>query len=174
MNASDKELMAGLTAMDDRDGDLTESIRISSMSHFFENGKRTIEYIVFDSANRAGKYERTLIYTDYFSPRIYLSKPLRYTTRELGTAELLGNMNATDCLDGDLTREIRMTPGDDYYKSEAKSFLLTVQVNNTAGDVCSLVMNVEIVDQNDEVEKQRFYPVLSQYIVYAKKGQQLV
>lgn len=174
VSASEEELLAGITATDDRDGDITDSVRISSMSHFSETGKRTVKYIVFDAANQAATLERTLIYTDYVPPRIYLSEPLRYTAQQVDTADLLANMTAEDCLDGDLTREIRMTPGDDYYNSDAKSFLVTVQVNNTAGDVCSLVMDVKLVDENDELEKYRYYPMLSEYIVYTKIGQEPV
>lgn len=173
VNASEEELLAGITAMDDRDGDITDSVRISSMSHFAEEGKRTIRYIVFDAANQAGTLERTLIYTDYAPPRIYLSEPLRYYRQEVYTADLLENMTATDCLDGDLTRQIRMSPGDDYYNGDAQSFLLNVQVNNSAGDVCALVMNVKIVDQKDAQEQSRYYPMLSEYIVYTKVGQRI-
>lgn len=173
VNASEEELLAGITAMDDRDGDITDSVRISSMSHFAEEGKRTIRYIVFDAANQAGTLERTLIYTDYEPPRIYLSEPLRYYRQEVDTADLLENMTATDCLDGDLTRQIRMSPGDDYYNGDAQSFLLNVQVNNSAGDVCALVMNVKIVDQKDAQEQSRYYPILSEYIVYTKVGQRI-
>ena len=46
-----KALLKGVKAEDNRDGDLTSSVRIASMSHFIALGKRTITYVVFDKAN---------------------------------------------------------------------------------------------------------------------------
>ena len=47
-------LLEGVTAKDNKDGDITKSIRISAMSHFI-NGKRTVTYVVFDMANNIGR-----------------------------------------------------------------------------------------------------------------------
>ena len=46
-----KELMKGLTAQDDRDGNLTEEILIGTISPFEKKGVSTIEYLVFDKSN---------------------------------------------------------------------------------------------------------------------------
>ena len=40
-----KALLKGVKAEDNRDGDLTSSVRIASMSHFIAPGKRTITYV---------------------------------------------------------------------------------------------------------------------------------
>lgn len=78
-----KALLKGVKAEDNRDGDLTSSVRIASMSHFIAPGKRTITYVVFDKANQAGTLERTVQYEDYTPPKIHLTAPLRYSTTEL-------------------------------------------------------------------------------------------
>ena len=98
-----KALLKGVKAEDNRDGDLTSSVRIASMSHFIAPGKRTITYVVFDKANQVGTLERTIQYKDYTPPKIHLKAPLRYSTTEVGKANLTENMKAEDCLDGDLT-----------------------------------------------------------------------
>lgn len=99
--AEDSELLAGLTATDNKDGDITDSIRISSMSNFTEPGKRTISYAVFDSSNQAATLTRNLEYTDYVSPKIHQTQPLRFSLNEMDDANLAENMTAEDCIDGD-------------------------------------------------------------------------
>ena len=78
-----KALLKGVKAEDNRDGDLTSSVRIASMSHFIAPGKRTITYVVFDKANQVGTLERTIQYKDYTPPKIHLKAPLRYSTTEV-------------------------------------------------------------------------------------------
>lgn len=174
VSAGDNELLAGVTAMDDKDGDITDSIRVSSMSHFVEKGKRTVTYIVFDRANQAGTAQRVLEYTDYTSPKIYLSEPLRYPQSGTSRADLSASMTAEDCLDGDLTNQIRISLSDDFYNSDTPGdYDITVQVSNSAGDVCVIPMEVTVVDTGDREESQKYYPVLSEYIVYTPVGKEL-
>lgn len=173
VEADESELLAGVTAEDDKDGDLTDSVRISSMSHFIEKGKCTVEYIVFDSANQAGTAQRTLIYTDYTSPKIHLYKPLRYTQNSANSADLTENMTAEDCLDGDLTAQIRMTLGDDYYAYEPGTYSITAQVSNSYGDVQAVPLEVTITDSSDKEESGKCYPMLSEYIAYTKVGAEI-
>lgn len=172
VNAEEEELLAGVTAEDDKDGDITSSIRVSAMSHFIVEGRRTITYIVFDEANQAGSAERTVVYTDYVSPRIYLSEPLRYTINDFYDANMAENMTAEDCLDGDITNQIRITRNGSYYY-EAGDYDVTAQVTNSAGDVCVLTLKATVVDSGNEKELEKYYPVLSEYIVYTEMGSEL-
>lgn len=174
VTADDAELLQGVTAKDNRDGDLTDSVRISSMSHFIEKGRRTVTYIVFDKANQPASAQRTLVYTDYVSPRIYLKKPLRYTVNEAKSANILGNMTAEDCILGDLSGQIRMSISDAWYDQEPGEYSLTVQVSNGTGDICSIPMSVMITDRNDSDEAKKYYPMLSEYIVYTSADKPLV
>ena len=173
VNAEDAEILQGVTAVDNRDGDITDSVTISSMSHFISKGRRTVTYIVFDKANQAGSIQRTLTYTDYTSPKIHLIKPLRYTPSEADKADLLEYINAEDCLDGDITNQIRTTLSDSYYSLEPGEYELMIQVSNSAGDVCAVPVNVEIVDSSDREENNKSYPMLSEYIVYTGVNQEL-
>lgn len=167
--AEESELLAGLTATDDEDGDLTDSIRISSMSNFTEPGKRTISYVVFDSANQAATLTRNLEYTDYVSPKIYQTQPLRFSLNELDDINLTESMTAEDCIDGDITNQIRASFGD-VYVSAAGSYTITVQVSNSAGDTCSVPVDVTVTDPADSAEREKYYPVLSEYIAYTDVG----
>ena len=100
VESEDSELLKGVKAEDNRDGDLTDSVRVSSMSNFTEPGKRTITYAVFDKANNAATMERTLEYTDYTSPKITLTEPLRFDISDMEDASLTEHMKAEDCLTG--------------------------------------------------------------------------
>lgn len=166
--AEESELLAGLTATDDEDGDLTGEIMISSMSNFTEPGKRTVSYVVFDASNNASTLTRNLEYTDYTAPQIKLTQPLRYSLNEMEDASLTENMSVQDCLDGDITQQIRATFNDSSYIAMAGEYGITVQMSNSAGDTCSVPLTVTVTDPAEESGK--YYPMLSDYIVYAPVG----
>ena len=153
--------------------DLTSSVRIASMSHFIAPGKRTITYVVFDKANQVGTLERTVQYKDYTPPKIHLKAPLRYSTTEVGKANLTENMKAEDCLDGDLTSQIRTSLDDGMYNAAAGIYKVTVQVSNSAGDVCSVPLEVTVTESGDRQEQMKEYPVLSYYIAYTTVGHEI-
>lgn len=173
VEAGDEELLSGVTAKDDKDGDITKSVRISAMSHFIEKGKRTVTYAVFDRANLAATTQRTLVYTDYQKPKIYLKKPLRYTMKELSSTVLTENMTAEDCLDGDLTKQIHTTWADGGYAYEPGVYSVTAQVSNSAGDVCAVPVEVEVTDNMDRTESVKNYPMLREYIAYTTVGSEI-
>ena len=150
-----KALLKGVKAEDNRDGDLTSSVRIASMSHFIAPGKRTITYVVFDKANQVGTLERTVQYKDYTLPKIHLKAPLRYSTTEVGKANLTENMTAEDCLDGDLTSQIRTSLDDGMYNAAAGIYKVTV------------------TESGDRQEQMKEYPVLSDYIAYTTVGHEI-
>lgn len=166
----DSGLYQGLKAEDNRDGDLTDSIRISSMSNFTAPGKREVTYAVFDSSNQGATLTRTLEYTDYTSPQIRLSAPLRYSLQQMDEVNLTENMSVEDCLDGNITSQIRASYNDAVYVQEAGDYAVTVQVSNSAGDTCTVGLTVTVTDPSDETEREKYYPLLSQYIVYAEIG----
>lgn len=173
VESEDSELLKGVKAEDNRDGDLTDSVRVSSMSNFTEPGKRTITYAVFDKANNAATMERTLEYTDYTSPKITLTEPLRFDISDMEDASLTEHMKAEDCLDGDITSQIRATYNDSAYVSQAGDYNVTVRVSNSAGDTCTVPLTVTVTDSSSDEERGKYYPALSQYIVYTPVGEQV-
>ncbi len=59
-------------------------------------------------------------------------------------------MKAEDCLDGDLTSQIRTSLNDSLYNAAAGIYQVTVQVSNSAGDVCSgleLTITITVTDR---------------------------
>ncbi|MGN0382977.1 MAG: hypothetical protein ACI4DS_01805, partial [Eubacterium sp.] len=58
INAEDDQLLSGLTAWDDKDGDLTDKIFVENISKFTDIASGNITYAVVDSDNHIAKYTR--------------------------------------------------------------------------------------------------------------------
>lgn len=170
-----KELLKGVSAEDKKDGDLTSSVRVSNMSHFITPGKRNVEYVVFDKAGNAATAQRVVTYSDYTPPRIHLSKPLRYTEKEFDSISLFGNMSVEDSISGDLDNQI--TISSVAYKNDPslgiRSYTIQAEVSNSAGDICSVPLEVVVTDSTDSHEDSKYYPMLKEYILYTKVGETL-
>lgn len=162
----EEKLLEGVTASDNKDGDLTGDIIVESMSHFMKDGSRTITYAVCDSSNNTGRAVRTVTYSDYTPPRFSISQALRFPAEK--DVDIFAYLKAEDCLDGDLTNRIRRTKGYLYYLPEAGIYNMGYQVSNSAGDVEDIEVLVDIYDPAES----NYVPVinLSDYAVYIKKG----
>lgn len=82
-------------------------------------------------------------------------------------------MKAEDCLDGDLTSQIRTSLDDGMYNAAAGIYKVTVQVSNSAGDVCSVPLEVTVTESGDRQEQMKEYPALSDYIAYTTVGHEI-
>lgn len=61
-NERESELLEGVKAIDDRDGDVTDSLRISSVIANEEESEVTVEYVAKDHSNNVTKVSRTFSY----------------------------------------------------------------------------------------------------------------
>ncbi len=158
----DDRFLEGVTASDSIDGDVTESVAVENVSNFYSNGKRLITYVAFDSDNHVGRATREMRYTDYESPRFYLEKPLQYLP---GSVNLM--ISAKDCLDGDISSAIKLVVSDTITSDQPGEYNATFQVANSAGDVSSLPVTIEIMKNENEV-----VPVLNldTYLEYIHQG----
>ena len=62
IHAEESELLAGVTAYDKKDGDVTSSLAVEHISNFVEKGRRKISIVAFDSDNHVTHAERELVY----------------------------------------------------------------------------------------------------------------
>ena len=163
VGASERALLKGISAADDKDGDVTDQIMIKGVSQLIGADTAKVTYIAFDSSNNMATYQRTVRYTDYERPRFSLSKPLTFP---MGTSiQLLDMLTASDVLDGDISDSIRVTT-QNVDSGTAGTYSVTVQATNSLGDVESLPLKVVI--RNGAAS---FVPlVLSEYIVYLDMG----
>lgn len=98
-DADQKKLLKGIKAKDSKDGDVTDSLIIESISNFTKNKTRTMTVVAFDSDNHATKATRKVKYKDYTSPEFSLTEPLRFP---MNTQDIMGTLTCKDVLDGDL------------------------------------------------------------------------
>ena len=100
-------LLQDVTARDGNDGDLTGSLIVQRVERTGANGEMTVTYAVADSDGHVTTKTRTVIYTDYVSPRFSLTKALRYAPGE--AMQVRDRLRATDTLDGDLSDSVKVT-----------------------------------------------------------------
>lgn len=167
VNVTEKELLEGITAWDNVDGDLTDKIIIASYSKFINlnEATRNVKYIVFDSHNNVSQIVREIKYTDYEPPKYYLKQPLRF--RVNSSINLYECIGATDCLDGDVSDKIKVVYNDaGTINNTPGEYGVQFQVANSAGDVSYLTANVEIY------EGSYYKPTieLSDYLIHIEKG----
>lgn len=172
IKAEDRELMKGVTAWDERDGDVSGSILIENINKKTggKSNEFEITYVAFDSASNVGRLTRTLIYQDYRQPHFEISEPLRFSMNQ--DTSLFSYLAANDCLDGDISPFI-VIEGKKDITTDAKAgvYSFTLKVSNSVGDTAQLPVQVEIYE--DSYEDQLFRPqiVLSNYLIYISKGQ---
>lgn len=163
--ASEESLLAGVSAVDLKDGDVTGSLVVEGKGNFIEKGRREITIAAFDSDHHVTKATREVVYNDYHSPVFSLNAPLKFS---VGVQNILGGISAQDVLDGNLTENIKVSSE---YKLDVTTpgiYPMMFTVSNSAGDVVDLPVNVEIFDPNEETLKPQI--MLTQYLVYTAPG----
>ena len=160
VSAMDDEtvLLAGVTAEDAQDGDLTDQVIIGGVSKLISKDTAKVTLLVFDSDHNMGKVVRYIRYTDYHRPQFAITKPLAFSsTKEVS---LLERLKAMDVVDGDISSRIRVSTLADTDNSAIKD--ITIQVTNSMGDTAWLQLPV-LVQQTNPLR-----PVieLKSYLVY--------
>lgn len=162
VQADQAALLQGVTATDNKDGDLTGEILVDHVSTLVTSDTAIITYVVFDSANNAAKATRTIRYTDYKAPRFRLTKPLCYPVGS--TVTLLDRLSVEDVVDGDITGNVRMTT-QNLNTAIPGIYTLTLQVTNSLGDTVVLPLSVVIQAGSNAPEIQ-----LKEYLIYLPVG----
>ena len=166
MASEDESLKKGLTASDDVDGEISEQIIVGTISPFKEKGVSDVEYVVFDSSNNVGRYERTVHFENYESPKIHLSKALVYEVN--GNIAISDRLTATDMLEGDISKKIRFSSAN-LTITEAGTYRLNVEVKNSYGDSVKYQLPINLVRYNCDQERIK----LSEYLIYVKAGEEV-
>ncbi len=167
VNAPDAEYLAGMNAVDEKDGDVTDTLVVVSKSKFSSKGTLRVNYAAFDSNSNVGTYTREVTYTDYHSPHLSLTSPLRYIEGST-KVDYLTAFSAEDCIDGNISTKIRVSSGNKQIESDVLTTEpITVQVTNSAGDTTTMEFTARYESYNDYSQPA---PSLSDYIIYATVG----
>lgn len=158
-----EKLLRGVTAYDEKDGDITDKILIESVSQFAEDGTCTVTYAVADADDHVAKNTRKIYYTDYTSPRFVLNQALVVPVGTILRVNTL--IGAQDCIDGDISDKILLT-ATNYQASSAGIFYLSLQVSNSKGDLAQLELPIYVEETDARAPVIR----LSEYLIYVPKG----
>lgn len=166
LKATDEELLKGISAYDEKDGDLTNEIIIESVSRFIEPGVSRVTYAVCDNDKNIATATRKIRYKDYKSPRFSLSEALCYSVYE--TPNLKKAIKVTDSLAGDITADMILT-SEDYTKSVTGVFTINARVTTAKGDTATLDIPLIVEDRSDAAPEIK----LKKYLIYADKGSEI-
>ena len=146
---------------------MTESLALESVSSVVPDRSREVTIAAFDSDGNVSRAVRKIRYRDYTPPRILLNGPLYFKTTETGDLQKL--VQAKDCLDGDLTDEVKILSEDGTHLYSG-DHTVHLQVTNSAGDTTDLPVTVTLYDY--EANRANAQILLYEYLVYLKKGEQ--
>lgn len=159
------QLLAGVTASDAKDGDLTGQILVGNFTRFIDPGVCDLSYIVFDSSEHMATLTRRVHFTDYHSPRFALAEPLVFAESTTNNTEVRALFSASDMLDGDLTDWITYVETNAAYNNPG-DYTIRMEVRNSFGDTASYAFPIHIYERNT----QDFTIDLTDPLVYVEQG----
>ena len=172
IGADDKELISGVTATDEKDGDVSDSILIDNIKKKEDSDNDfLITYVAFDKSSNMTSLTRTLHYSDYQQVHFSITPALRFPENQ--EIDLLSCITANDCIDGDVTPFVTFDGDKELLEGEPKKgiYECTLNVTNSVGFTTSLPISVEIYEDSYDERNKRPELVLNQYVTYLKKGQ---
>ena len=168
VSAPASDLLRGITAQDDRDGDVTGSLLVERVSMLDSSGTVEVSIAAFDQSGNVAKTTRTARYTDYQSPRFYLNRSLTFAAGS--NFDLLAAVGATDPLDGDIQHRIKATSMDNDSVGATGNHEIEFRVTNSMGETVRLTLPVTVYTPDTyglEVD-------LSSYMVYLEQGSEFI
>ena len=164
ISVTEEELLAGVTAYDEKDGDLTDRVFIESVSKFIQPGLCRVTYAVADGDCHVAKASQLIRYSDYTPPRIYLNMPsVFYADDKVNIRDQIG---AVDCIDGDISDRVTVVEANSSGLA-AGSYKLSVQVTNSRGDQAYLDLPIFV----ESVGRRGPEIQLKEALIYLKTGE---
>lgn len=166
LQMTDEELFKGVTAYDEKDGDISSKLIVESVSKFIEDGVSIVTYSVCDDDNHAASATRKIRFTDYTDPVFIINESLVFGLGE--DINLASYIGAYDCIDGDISDRVIIT-ATDYNTNEEGVFKVSLKATNSMGD--SIYMEVPVYIEDKSFSAPQID--LTDYIVYAKVGEEI-
>lgn len=138
----DSVILGGISAKDNRDGDVSDSLVVESITLMDPDGTATVKCAAFDRAGNVAKGTLTIRFTDYESPRFSLSKPLLFTANS--SFDVLSVIGCEDMLDGDISHRIRATSLDETSIATVGVHEVQFRATNSMGETAELILPVEV------------------------------
>ena len=160
VNASEEQILSYVSATDSKDGDLTDSIVIESISPFVGRNNAKIIFAVCDSDKNVSKLEKNIQYTDYSNPDFSFSKQHVYYVGAT-KVDLLTGVSASDVLDGDISNRIVISDSA-VDLSQPGVYPVKYKVTTSKGVTSEIEVNAYVYSS-----RLKFNIELSDYLVYA-------
>ena len=164
--ASNEDLLKGVKATDEKDGDLTAQVIVESVSRFVEPGVCEVKYAVCDSNNHVAHATRKVRYVDYKSPRFKLERSLCFSLYE--NVNIASHISAVDSIEGDISGNVVIT-SPDYTSSVTGVFTVELSVANKKGDTSTLSLPLIMEERNLSAPQI----VLKDYLIYVDKNKKV-
>ena len=167
VNDPPEAMLQGLSATDDRDGDISSNIRVIHISAFnreTDDSRFTVTYIVFDSASNYSRFSRSARYTDYSSPRFHLNQPMAFGVND--TVRFDGTVTVTDLLEGDISGRIKLEQSS-VINTVPGAYKVRISASNRMEDEVSLPLTVQILTSSHTRPEIR----LKDYLIYLEQGE---
>lgn len=165
VGADEAALLQGVSAKDNADGDVTDSLIVEKISSLAKDHTATVTYAAFDRSGNVAKASRTLKYMDYQSPKFSQNQSLTFSANSM--QNILSFMGATDAIDGDISSRVKGTLLSNANSlNEPGLYQVEFRVTNSMNETVYLTLPVEVYPAgtyNANVE-------LSDYLVYVKTG----
>ena len=161
--ATDEELLGFVSASDKKDGDLSGKIVVTRKNFFDSNKTTIITYAVSDSDNNVAVLNKRLRYTDYNTPRIYLTNDFIFPSKREFNLGMY--VRAEDAWGNDLTSQIKLITGE-VVTSDGR-YTVNIKVSDHMGETTEI--NVPAIVTSDDYGQLRIR--LNEYTTYIKKGE---
>lgn len=165
VKAKEEDLLKGVKATDEKDGDISDRILVESIGRFSEDNKGycKVTYAVSDLDNHVTTAIRQIHYTDYTAPKFTMNKPLVFSI--YNPVDTTGIVGAADCLDGNISQNV-IIYSPDFEEDKEGTFSLQATVTNSKGDISKIVLPMVVEKQAKDAPQIH----LNQYLIYVKKG----
>ena len=166
VEATDEELLQGVRATDNVDGDVTASVLVEGIGKMNENHEATITYAAFDSSDNVAKISRKVQFTDYEPPVFRQRHSLTFATNT--SPDVLTYLTAYDMMDGDISRRIKgMLVSDTSSLAYSGIHQVEFRVTNSLGDTQHITLPVEVYEPS---AYNATVDLGGDYLVYVKQG----
>lgn len=143
INLGDKfNALAGISASDNNDGDVTSAIRVAGSVNIKKAGTYSLTYSVTDQSGNVASIIRKVTVIDKISPTLSGIKDIQINFGQ--DFQPLAGIAASDNSDGDITSFIQVSGSVDVNK--AGTYSLTYSVTDQSGNTVSISRTITVID----------------------------
>ena len=165
LDAEGKDFLEGVTATDEKDGDITDRILVESVSKFTNSKKGIcrVTFAVCDSDRHVTSASRKVQFVGYKPPVFTAQRSLCYSIYE--AIDLTENIGAKDCIEGDVSSNVLISSSN-YESGLAGSFKIFLKLTTEKGDIISEELPLVVEERPLNAPTIE----LKKYLVYLDKG----